>query len=74
MTFESALSIVNLLIFRGIPREEAITNPAVPNDFRNPIRERLEDRRTQIGESCSRESGAANDRTDAVGGCAEPES
>jgi hypothetical protein len=37
MTFESALTIVNLLVYRGVPRDDAIANPAVPGDYRKRI-------------------------------------
>ncbi len=42
MNFEAALAIVRLLIAQGIARDEAITNPAIPADFRARIRDTIE--------------------------------
>jgi hypothetical protein len=42
MTFEAALGLVRLMIDQGIPREQAVTNPAIPAEFRDRIREALE--------------------------------
>jgi hypothetical protein len=42
MNFDAVLGIVRLLIDQGIPRDQAIENPAVPLDFRSRIRQVLE--------------------------------
>jgi hypothetical protein len=42
MDFEQALGIVRLLINSGVERETAIANPAIPPEYRERIRERLE--------------------------------
>lgn len=42
MDFESALGIVRLLINNGIEQEVAISNPAIPPEYQQRIRERLE--------------------------------
>ncbi len=41
MTFEEALGIVRLMIDRGVSRELAIENSAIPEEFRQQIRETL---------------------------------
>lgn len=41
MTLEEALGIVRLMIDRGVSREVAIENPAIPEEFRQQIRETL---------------------------------
>jgi hypothetical protein len=41
MTLQEAVGLVRLLIERGIAREDAISNPAVPRDLRGGIREIL---------------------------------
>ncbi len=40
--FEDALGIVRMLIESGIPREDAVSNPAVPVEFRSRIDEQLQ--------------------------------
>jgi hypothetical protein len=42
MDFEQALGIVRLMINSGIEREAAIGNPAIPHEYGQRIRERLE--------------------------------
>ena len=42
MDFEAALGIVRRLIDAEIPRDEAIENPAIPEEYREGIREALE--------------------------------
>lgn len=41
MNLEQAIGLVRLLIDRGIPRADAVENPAVPQDLRDQIREVL---------------------------------
>ncbi len=41
MNFLQALGLVRLMIANGIPRDEAIMNPAVPQEFRQQISETL---------------------------------
>lgn len=41
MTLREALGIVRLMIERGVSREVAIENPAIPEEFRQQIRETL---------------------------------
>lgn len=41
MTLEQAIGIVRLMIDRGVYREVAIDNPAIPEEFRQQIREAL---------------------------------
>jgi hypothetical protein len=41
MTFEEAIGIVRLMTDRGVPREAAIENPAIPEEFRQRVRETL---------------------------------
>ncbi len=42
MNFEAALNLVRLLIDQGIPRDQAISNSAVPTEHRDRIREAIE--------------------------------
>ena len=50
MDFNPALGLVRLLIDQGIPKDEAIANPAVPYEYRDRIRIELErDEQIRIG-------------------------
>ena len=42
MEFEQALGIVRLMIDGGLAREAAINNPAIPEEYRNQVRQILE--------------------------------
>lgn len=42
MNFEAALSVVRMLIAQGIPRDQAVSNPAVPVTHRARIQEALD--------------------------------
>jgi hypothetical protein len=42
MTFEAAMSLVRLMIDQGILAADAMTNPAIPGEFVDRIREALE--------------------------------
>jgi hypothetical protein len=42
MNFDAALNLVRLLIAQGIPRDQAISNPAIPEEHRTRIQETLE--------------------------------
>jgi hypothetical protein len=42
MSYEQALALVRLMLDRGVLRDVAIDNPAIPEEFRRPIREELD--------------------------------
>ncbi len=42
MSFEEALALVRLMLDRGVARDTAIDNPAIPEEYRQRIREELD--------------------------------
>ncbi|MDD1730306.1 MAG: hypothetical protein LUQ50_14720 [Methanospirillum sp.] len=41
MDYNDALSLVRILIDRGLSREEAVNNPAIPEEYRIQINEQI---------------------------------